>query len=156
MLQKKSIPDSVRMGTEVKLRQESNAVALGVVEVDSPGGHHLQSGEGGQVGEEQRDHGEQRVLVEKVEDQRLQAHLVGLSVHEEELAHAAEGGEAHVAVVVGLESLLALDADADVALADHSDVVRPVAHAQHVDGLVALWERGGRGVLVFRTPSAGG
>ena len=71
LLQKKSIPESVRMGTEVKLREESNRTALGVVEIDSPGGHHLQSGERGQVGEEQRDHGQQRVLVEKVENERL-------------------------------------------------------------------------------------
>mgnify|MGYP007054726503 CR=1 FL=1 len=77
------------MGTEVKLREKSNRIALGVVEVDSPGGHHLQSGERGQIGEEQRDHGEQRVLVEEVEDERLQPHLVGLPVHEQELTHAA-------------------------------------------------------------------
>ena len=135
------------MGTEVKLREKSNRIALGVVEVDSPGGHHLQSGE--------RDHGEQRVLVEEVEDERLQPHLVGLPVHEQELTHAAEGGEAHVTVVVCLESLFSLDTHADVAFADHSDVVRPIAHAEDVDGLVALGERRGRVVLAFHIPSAG-
>ena len=145
----------MRIGTEVKLREKSNRIALGVVEVDSPGGHHLQSGERGQIGEEQRDHGEQRVLVEEVEDERLQPHLVGLPVHEQELTHAAERGEAHVTVVVRLESLFALDAHADVAFADHSDVVRPIAHAEDVDGLVALGERRGRVVLACHIPSAG-
>lgn len=143
------------MGTEVKLRDESNRNALGVVEVDSPGRHHLQSGKGGQIGEEQRDHGEKRILVQKVENERLQTHLVRLPVHKEELAHAAEGRKTHVAVVVRLESFFALDAHADVAFADHSDIVRSVAHAQHMDGLVALREREGRGVLVCRIPSAG-
>lgn len=118
--------------------QTSERGELGVVAVDAPGGHDLQSREHGGVGEEERDDGQQRVLVQEVQHQRLKAHLVGLPVNEEEFADGLEGGQAHVAVVEGLKTLLPLDPHADVALANHPDIVSAVAHAQNANSLRRL------------------
>ncbi|KAJ2864202.1 hypothetical protein GGH94_003066 [Coemansia aciculifera] len=75
-------------------------------------------------------HGEDDVLVEEVEHHRRDAQVRPAAVHEQELLQEPELRDRVVGRHDGLQPLLAADANADVGLLDHADVVGAVADGQ--------------------------